>query len=74
MLISGLKAAPQYNDSYATIVSWDQAKGRWKVKMDMDGSNFRLKPENCHAIGTSEESEAEKKKREREERERKSQD
>lgn len=52
--------AVKYNDTVGTIVAWDDAKQKWKVKMDADRQVYRLKPANVcvYEPGTDSEIEA----------------
>lgn len=48
--INGLKGAAQYNGTYGVIEDWDEEDARWAVKMELDGAQKLLKPDNCFGL------------------------
>lgn len=43
--ITGLEASPQHNGKCCTLTKFDQAIGRWKVKLE-SGEDFAVRPRN----------------------------
>lgn len=52
--VVGLRARPEFNGLAGTIVAFDEAQGRWKVRMS-DGSAKKLKQVNLQKTGPTEE-------------------
>ncbi|CAE8656835.1 unnamed protein product [Polarella glacialis] len=50
--VQGLKARPDLNGSTGTLVEWDDAEGRWKVRLD-DGSGKMFRSDNLQAVSTA---------------------
>lgn len=47
--IAGLKAQSHLNGQFGTLVEWDDADGRWRVRMN-DGSGKMLRPANLDLV------------------------
>jgi len=43
--VGGLARAPEHNGKTGAVISWDEARGRYKVQLE-DGASVMLRPEN----------------------------
>jgi len=48
--VQGLKAKPELNGTDATLVSFDESKGRWAIRLTASGKMLEVKPENLESV------------------------